>query len=58
VIYNISDRRARGDHGKPRIESSELAQKRLEGRFTYSAFLWARRILERLQPVQNRKLRG
>jgi hypothetical protein len=53
VICDISDRRPRGNHAKPRIEGSEFAQKRLEGRLTYASFLWARRILERLQAIQN-----
>ena len=35
------------------IESSELPQKRLERRFTQPALLRTRRILERLQTVQN-----
>jgi hypothetical protein len=34
VSCNISDRHPRGNHAKPRIESSKLAQKRLEGRLT------------------------
>src|SRR5580692_12240991 len=55
VICNISDRRSRGNHAKPRIEGSEFAQKRLEGRLTYASFLWPRRILERLQAVQNQQ---
>ena len=53
VICNISDRRPRGNYAKPRIEGSEFAQKRLEGRLTYASFLWSRRILERLQAIQN-----
>ena len=53
MICNISDRRARGNHAKPRIEGGEFAQKRLEGRLTYASFLWTRRILERLQAIQN-----
>jgi hypothetical protein len=53
AVSNISDRQPRGDDAKPRIESSELAQKRLEGRLTQPSFLWTRRILERLQAVQN-----
>ena len=40
MIRNISDRQPRGNHTKPRIESSELAQKRLEGRLTQPSFLW------------------
>src|ERR1700720_1385373 len=32
VICNISERRPRGDHAKPRIEGSEFAQKRLGGK--------------------------
>jgi hypothetical protein len=53
VICNISDRRPRGNHAKPRIESSKLAQKRLEERLAYASFLWTRRILDRLQAIQN-----
>ena len=53
VIRQISDRQARGNYTKPRIEGSELAQKRLERRLSYPSFLWARRILERLQAIQN-----
>jgi len=55
VICNISNRRPRGNYAKPRIESSKFAQKRLEGRLTYTSFLWARRILERLQAIQNQQ---
>src|SRR5580704_15174798 len=55
VICNISDRRPRGNHAKPRIEGSEFAQKRLEGRLTYASFLWTRRILERLQSIQHKQ---
>src|SRR5215468_11166771 len=53
IICNIGDRRPRGNHAKPRIEGGEFAQKRLEGRLTQPSFLWTRRILERLQAVQN-----
>ena len=53
MIRNISDRHARGNHAKPRIEGSKFAQKRLEGRLAQPSFLWARRILERLQAIQN-----
>jgi hypothetical protein len=55
VICDISDRRPRGNHAKPHIEGSEFAQERLEGRLTQPSFLWARRILERLQAVQNKQ---
>jgi hypothetical protein len=55
VICNICNRKAGGNHAKPRIKGSELAQKRLEGRLTQPPFLWARRILERLQAVQNQQ---
>jgi hypothetical protein len=51
VIRNISDRRPRGNHAKPIIEGSKLAQKRLEGRITQPPFLRTRRILERLQTI-------
>ena len=53
VICNISDRCPRGNHAKPRIEGSEFAQERLQGRITQPSFLWTRRILERLQAIQN-----
>ena len=53
MIRDISDRRPRGNHAKPRIEGSEFAHKRLEGRLTQASFLWPRRILERLQTIQN-----
>src|SRR5580704_18271578 len=52
---NISDRRPRGNHAKPLIEGSKLPQKRLEGRLTQSSFLWTRRILDRLQAIQNKQ---
>src|SRR5271166_5883527 len=55
VICDISDRRPRGNHAKPRIEGGEFAQKRLKGRLTYPSFLWTRRILERLQAIQNKQ---
>src|SRR5215472_2753638 len=44
VIRQISDRQARGNYAKPRIEGSEFAQKRLEGRLTQPSFLWTRRM--------------
>ena len=55
MICNISDRRPRGNHAKPRIEGSEFAQERLEGRLTQPSFLWTRRILEGLQAIQNQQ---
>src|SRR5215813_8105356 len=55
VICNISYRRPRGNHAKPLIECSEFAQERLEGRLTQPSFLWTRRILQRLQTVQNKQ---
>ncbi len=55
MICDISDRQPRGNYTKPRIESSKLLQKRLEGRFTESSFLGTRRILERLQAIQNQQ---
>src|SRR5215471_11115364 len=55
MICDISDRRSRGNHAKPRIEGSKLAQERLEGRLPQPSFLWTRRILERLQTVQNKQ---
>src|SRR5262249_10715122 len=54
-IRQISDRRLRGSHAKPLIEGSEFAQERLEGRLTQPSFLRARRILERLQAIQNQQ---
>src|SRR5215831_1399462 len=45
----------RGNHAKPRIESSKLAQERLERRLAQPSFLRTRRILERLQAVQNKQ---
>jgi hypothetical protein len=53
MICNISDRRPRCNQAKPLIEGSKLAQKRLKGRLTQPSFLWTRRILERLQTVQD-----
>ena len=53
MICNISDRQSRGDHAKSFIEGSEFAQKRLNRRLAYSSLLWTRRILERLQAVQD-----
>ena len=53
MIRDISNRQTRGNHAKPCIEGSELAQNRLEGRLTQASFLWTRRILERLQTIQN-----
>ena len=54
MIRYISDRQPCGNHAKPRIEGSKLLQKRLEGRLTEPPLLWTRRILERLQAVQNK----
>src|SRR5262249_29846900 len=53
VSSNICDPQPRGDHAKPRIEGCEFAQERLERRLTEPSLLWTRRILERLQAVQN-----
>ena len=53
VICDISDRKPGGNYAKPLIEGSELPQKRLNGRLTKPSFLCTRRILERLQAVQN-----
>jgi hypothetical protein len=53
VICNISNREACGNHAKPRVERSELAQDRLELRLAQPPFLWTRRILERLQAIEN-----
>ena len=55
MICNVRNRQPRGNYTKPRIEGSKLAQKRLEGRITQPSFLWTRRILERLQAIQNQK---
>ena len=52
MIRNISDQKSRGNYAKPLIEGSKFAQKRLERRLTQPSFLWTRRILERLQPIQ------
>src|SRR5260370_40080854 len=54
-MCNISNRKSRGNHAKPRIEGSKLAQKRLEARLTQPSFLRTRWILERLQPIQNKQ---
>ena len=54
VIRYISDRQPCGNHAKPRIESCKLLQERLEGRIAEPPLLCARRILERLQAVQNK----
>jgi hypothetical protein len=51
VLCNISDRKPRSDYTKPSIESSKLAQKRLESRLTQPALLRTGRILERFQAV-------
>src|SRR5260370_11915783 len=53
MICNISDGETRGNHAKPRVKSRELAQKRLNRRLAYPSLLWTRRILERLQPVED-----
>ena len=55
VICNVRDRQPRGNYAKPRIEGSKLAQKRLQGRIAQPSFLWTRRILERLQAIQNQQ---
>src|SRR5215472_17364291 len=38
VVRQIGDRQARGNYAKPRIECSEFAQERLEGRLTQPSF--------------------
>jgi hypothetical protein len=53
VIRNISDWHPCGDHAKPCIEGSEFAQESLEGKRSDPSFLWTRRVLERLQTIQN-----
>src|SRR5262245_61025610 len=53
VMCNISDWHPRRNHTKAAIESSKLAQKRLKSSIAYPSFLWTRRILERLQAIQN-----
>src|SRR4029450_8586409 len=55
VIGNVSNRQPRGNHAKARIEGRELVQKRLQGRITEPTLLWTRRILERLEAIQNQK---
>ncbi len=52
---NVGDRQPRGNHTKPAIEGSEFAQKRLQRRITEPPFLCTRRILERLQAIQNQE---
>jgi hypothetical protein len=39
MICNISHRQPRGNHAQPRIEGSELAKKRLEGRVAQTVLL-------------------
>src|SRR6516162_1505992 len=53
MICKITDRQPRCNHAEPLVEGGELAQKRLERRLTYPSFLRTRRILERLQAVEN-----
>ena len=53
MIRNVSDRQPRSNHAKARIEGREFAQKRLDRRLPDPSLLWTRRILERLQAVQN-----
>src|SRR6516165_9138064 len=55
ITCYIGDRRPRGNYAKPRIECSEIAQKRLEGRLAQPSLLWTGRILERLQAIQNKQ---
>jgi hypothetical protein len=55
VICNVCNRQPRGNYTKPRIEGGKLAQKRLEGRIAEPSFSRTRRILERLQAIQNQK---
>ena len=55
MFSNISNRQPSGNHTKPVIEDSKLAQKRLEGRLPYPSFLWTRRFLERLQAIENKQ---
>ena len=53
MISKICDGQPCGNNTKALIERSELAQKRLERRLAYTPFLWAGRILQRLQAIQN-----
>src|ERR1700740_2083970 len=55
MICDISNGETRGNHTKARIEGGEFAQERLERRLTHPSLLRTRRILERLQGIQNQK---
>src|SRR5271165_6112394 len=55
MVYNISDSHPCSNYTKARVEGGQLAQKRLDSRFAQPTFLWTRRILERLQAIQNRQ---
>src|ERR1700751_3707936 len=53
MICNIGNGETRGNHTKARIKGREFAQERLQGRLTPPSLLRTRRILERLQAIQN-----
>src|SRR5215831_18515127 len=55
MICDISNGETRGNHTKARIKGGEFAQERLEGRLTHPSLLRTRRILERLQAIQNKQ---
>src|SRR6516164_7675477 len=55
VICNISNGETRSNYAEPSVKGGKFAQKRLEGRLTQPSFLWARRILERFQAIQNKQ---
>src|SRR5215471_2930210 len=55
MICKIRHWRPRGNQAKPCIEGSKLTQERLKGRLTQPSLLRTRRILERLQTIQNQQ---
>jgi hypothetical protein len=53
MIRNVRNRQSRGNYTKPQVKGSKLTKERLQRRIAESAFLWTRRILERLQAIEN-----
>jgi hypothetical protein len=53
VVGEVGRRQPRGDDSKPLVEGGQFAQERLERRLAQPSLLRTRRILERLQAIQN-----
>src|ERR1700741_3860676 len=53
MICDISNGETRGNHTKARIKGREVAEEHRQGRVAHPSLLRTRRILERLETIQN-----